>query len=132
MRSPLQLTGMLLSRTVVQTLSLKTIHFRMKDTSSFCFCIGMVRARPLLPKLSELPAAEEDLQELLHQYEEAVYSGAPFIFATFRTLWQENNSSYLFEVGAVTPAKAVVVLLNSIPMHTIAQSSFLEDPKLLR
>ena len=116
---------------VVLTLSREAVHFRLKDTSTFCFCIGMVRAKPLLPKLSELPAAEEDLQELLYQYDEAVYNGAPFTFATFRTLWQENNISYLFEVGAVKSAKTVIVLLDSIPMHTIAQSSFL-DPKLFR
>ena len=87
----------------------------------------MVRAKPLLPKLSELPAAEEDLQELLYQYEEAVYSSAPFTFATFRRLWQENNISYLFEVGKLKVAKVAIVLLHSITMHTMAQS-FLGTP----
>ncbi len=58
----------------------------------------MVRGRVVLPKVGRLPPAEEDLQELLHRFEEAVFQGEPLTFATFKRLWKEMTIHFIFEV----------------------------------
>lgn len=58
----------------------------------------MVRGRVVLPKVDQLPPSEEDVQELLHRFEEAVFLGEPFNFATFKRLWKEMTFSFIFEV----------------------------------
>ena len=58
----------------------------------------MVRGRVVLPKVDQLPPAEEDLQELLHRFAKAVGRGEPLSFATFKRLWKEMSISFIFEV----------------------------------
>lgn len=61
----------------------------------------MVRGRVVLPKVDQLPPAEEDLQKLLHRFSEAVARGEPLSFATFKRLWKEMSISFIFEVPAL-------------------------------
>ena len=67
----------------------------------------MVRAQNALPKLSELPPWEADIQELLHRFEEAVAQGRPFTFATFKDLWKAMSFSFIFEVTSPSPNQAI-------------------------
>jgi len=79
----------------------------------------MVRGRVVLPKVDQLPPAEEDLQELLHRFEEAVFEGEPCSFATFKRLWKEMAISFIFEV-AFEPQLHVATELHPVALVVLS------------
>ena len=74
----------------------------------------MPRKKRSIPKLAELPPPEQDLQELLYRFEDAVYQGAPLSFVTLRELWKEMQLTFIFEVRHPLHAPLITFDLHSV------------------